>query len=76
MTATVYQYREDSVTEIKQTPGRPGVATAEVIHIALHGDGAGAYCNAVLKCTNVQTEEETRESIARTQTEENFGSNS
>ena len=69
VTATVYQYREDSVTKIKQTPGKPGVAAAEVIHFAWHWDRAGAHYNAFSKCTNVQPEEETTESIARTQPE-------
>ena len=62
MTATVCPYRKDSVTELQQTPGGPGVSIAEVIHISLHGDGAGA----VSKCKNVRPEEETSESIAST----------
>ena len=36
----------------------------------LHGNGAGAHYKEVLKCTNVQPEEESMESIARTKPEE------
>lgn len=52
VTATVYHYREESVTEKKQPPGRPGVVAAGFIHIALHGDGVGAPYNAVSMCTH------------------------
>ena len=69
VTATVYQFREDSVTEIKQPPGRPGVAAAGFIHIALHGDGVGAHYNAVSKYMNDQ-EEPATESVASTRPEE------
>ena len=69
-TATVYQYKEESVTEIKQTPRRPGVAVAGVIHIALHGSKAGVHYIEVSKCSSVQPEDETTESIARKQTKE------
>ena len=69
MTATVYQYREDSVTEIKQTPRRcsrsrsyPHCQTLEWSRCPMQ--------YTVSKCTNAQPEEETTESIARTQPEE------
>ena len=71
-TATFYQYREDSVTEIKfkKTPRRPGVAAAGVIHIAIHENGAGVHYIAVSKCSSVQPEEETMEYISRKPTKE------
>ena len=68
VTATVYQYREESVTEIKQHPGRPGVIAAGFIHIALHGDGVGAHYNAVSMCTHAQ--EENKDSSTSTKPEE------
>ena len=45
--ATVYQYRDETVIEIQQSPGGPGVHTTGCIHLALNGEGAGAHYNAV-----------------------------
>ena len=54
LTATIYQYRNETVVKIQQIPGRPGFTTTGCIHLKSEWQGSRCSLQRSIKTQKVR----------------------